>query len=270
MSDRPPPIGRAFGAARAQGRAALIPYFTAGYPSPAVCRDALREAERSGADVVEVGIPFSDPLADGPTIQRSTQAALEQGMTVARVLDLVRDAGLGVPVVLMTYLNPVLAYGVDRFLADAATAGVAGLLCTDLPGGADPAIDRAVAASPLDLIRLVAPTTPDDRLPTALAGGGGFVYFISRLGVTGARPDAPPDLERHVRRLRAATRLPVAVGFGIGTPAQAAQAARWADGVVVGSALVEALGTGGLAAVDRLLSGLRGALQRRDGGDEAA
>lgn len=261
MSDRP--IGRAFAAARAQGRAALIPYFTAGFPSPGVCRDALRAAERSGADIVEVGIPFSDPLADGPTIQRSTQTALEQGMTVAGVLDLVRTAGLRVPVVLMTYLNPVLAYGVERFLADAAAAGVAGLLCTDLPGGADATIDRAVTASSLDLIRLAAPTTSDERLADALAGGGGFVYFISRLGVTGARPDAPPDLERHVRRLRAATRLPVAVGFGIGTPAQAAQAARWADGVVVGSALVEALGSGGLPEAERLLAGLMGALRQR-------
>lgn len=241
----------------------MIPYFTAGYPTTATSREALRSAERAGADIVEIGIPFSDPLADGPTIQRSTQAALEQGMTVAGVLDLVRDAALRVPVVLMTYLNPVLAYGVGRFLTDAAAAGVSGLLCTDLPGGADPEIDRAVAASALDFIRLVAPTTPDERLPGALAGGGGFVYFISRLGVTGARPDAPPDLERHVRRLRAVTRLPIAVGFGIGTPAQAAEAARWADGVVVGSALVEALGTGGLAAAERLVVGLADALRVR-------
>jgi len=263
LSDRPSPIARAFGAARAQGRAALIPYFTAGYPTAPVCRDALRAAARAGADIIEVGIPFSDPLADGPTIQRSTQTALEQGMTVAGVLELVRDAALDRPVVLMTYLNPVLAYGVERFLADAAAAGASGLLCTDLPGGADLALDRAVAASALDLIRLVAPTTPDERLPGALAGGGGFVYFISRLGVTGARPDAPPDLERHIRRLRVVTQLPIAVGFGIGTPAQVAEAARWADGVVVGSALVDALGTGGLAAVERLLAGLSGALQVR-------
>jgi tryptophan synthase alpha chain len=241
----------------------LIPYFTAGYPTTATCREALRMAERTAADVVELGIPFSDPLADGPTIQRSTQAALERGMTVAGVLELVRDTALRVPVVLMTYLNPVLAYGVDRFLVDAAASGVSGLLCTDLPGGADPGLDRAIGASALDLIRLVAPTTPDERLPGALAGGGGFVYFISRLGVTGARPDAPPDLDRHVRRIRAVTRLPIAVGFGIGTPAQAAEAARWADGVVVGSALVEALGTGGLAAAERLLAGLSDALRVR-------
>ena len=266
MSDRPSAITRAFGAARAEGRAALIPYLTAGYPSPAVCRDALRAAERAGADVVEVGVPFSDPLADGPTIQRSTQRALEQGMTVARVLQLVAEASLGVPVVLMTYVNPVLAYGVERFLADAAAAGVSGLLCTDLPGGTDPAFDRAVAASPLDPIRLVAPTTSDERLADATAGGRGFVYLISRLGVTGARPDAPPDLEHHVRRLRSVTRLPVAVGFGIGTPAQAALAARAADGVVVGSALVDALGTEGIPAVQRLIAALRDAARARQAG----
>jgi tryptophan synthase alpha chain len=259
----PRAIARAFGAARAQGRAALIPYFTAGFPTPAACRDALRSAARAGADVIEVGVPFSDPLADGPTIQRSTETALAQGMTVGGVLDLVRDAALDRPVVLMTYLNPVLAYGTERFLRDAAASGASGLLCTDLPGGADPAFDRAVAAGALDLIRLVAPTTPDERLPGALAGGGGFVYFISRLGVTGARPDAPPDLERHVRRLRAVTRLPIAVGFGISTPAQAAEAARWADGVVVGSALVDALGTGGLAAVEAMLGGLSAAVRGR-------
>jgi tryptophan synthase alpha chain len=262
LSDRPS-IARAFAAARAQGRAALIPYFTAGFPTPAGCREALRAAAHAGADLLEVGIPFSDPLADGPIIQRSTQAALAQGMTVAGVLELVQDAALDRPVVLMTYLNPVLAYGVARFLADAAAAGVSGLLCTDLPGGADPGFDRAAAAGALDLIRLIAPTTPDARLPGALAGGGGFVYFISRLGVTGTRPDAPPDLERHIRRLRAVTRLPIAVGFGISTPAQAAEAARWADGVVVGSALVEALGTGGLQAVEALLGGLSGALRVR-------
>jgi tryptophan synthase alpha chain len=244
-------------------RAALIPFVTAGWPTPAACRDALRLAERVGADLVEVGIPFSDPLADGLTIQRATQTVLERGMTVGGVLELVRDAALGVPVVLMTYLNPMLAYGVERFLADAERAGVAGLLCTDLPAGAAPDIEAAVAASDLDLIRLVAPTTSDDRMRTALAEASGFVYLISRLGVTGARADTPSDLEVHLRRVRAVTPLPVVVGFGIGTPGQAAAAARSADGVVVGSALVEALGTGGLPAAERLLTGLVGALQVR-------
>jgi len=157
----------------------------------------------------------------------------------------------------------VLAYGVERFAADARAAGVAGALFTDLPAGAAPDLEHAVATAELDLIRLVAPTTTDERLAVAVAGAGGFIYLISRLGVTGAGPDAPADLDRHVRRLRRVTRLPIAVGFGIGTPAQAAAAARWADGVVVGSALVDALGGGGLVAARRLLEGLAGALATR-------
>ena len=241
----------------------MIPYYTAGYPTREACLDALRAAAAAGADVVEVGIPFSDPLADGPTIQRSTQAALEQGMTVTGVLQLVREAQLSIPVVLMTYVNPVLAYGVERFAADARAAGVAGALFTDLPAGAAPDLERAMAEAGLDVIRLVAPTTTDERLASAVSGAGGFIYLISRLGVTGARPDAPADLDRHVRRLRSVTRLPIAVGFGIGTPAQAAAAARWADGVVVGSALVEALGGGGLAAARQLLESLAGSLATR-------
>jgi tryptophan synthase alpha chain len=163
----------------------------------------------------------------------------------------------------MTYVNPVLAYGVERFAADARAAGVAGALFTDLPAGAAPELERAMTGAGLDVIRLVAPTTTDERLAAAVNGAGGFIYLISRLGVTGARPDAPVDLDRHVRRLRAVTRLPIAVGFGIGTPAQAAAAARWADGVVVGSALVEALGGGGLAAARRLLESLAGSLTAR-------
>ncbi|HEY7685535.1 MAG TPA: tryptophan synthase subunit alpha [Gemmatimonadales bacterium] len=261
MSDRA--IARAFSAARVARRAALIPFFTAGWPTASGCREALRLAERIGAAVVEVGIPFSDPLADGLTIQQASQAVLERGMTVGGVFEIVREAALSVPVVLMTYLNPMLAYGVDRFLADAERAGVAGLLCTDLPAGAAPDIEEAVAASALDLIRLVAPTTPDDRMRMALTGASGFVYLISRLGVTGARADTPPDLERQVRRVRVVTTLPVVVGFGIGTPGQATAAARYADGVVVGSALVEALGAGGLPAAERLLSELVGALRVR-------
>lgn len=241
----------------------MIPYYTAGFPTRDGCLAALASAAADGADVVEVGIPFSDPLADGPTIQRSTQAALEQGMTVAGVLELVRAARLAIPVVLMTYVNPVLAYGVERFARDAKDAGVSGALFTDLPAGTAPELERAVGAAELDLIRLVAPTTTDERLVAAVSGAGGFIYLISRLGVTGARPDAPADLDRQVRRLRAVSRLPIAVGFGISTPAQAAAAAQWADGVVVGSALVDALGGGGVAGARRLLQSLAGALVTR-------
>ena len=235
---------------------ALIPYLTAGFPTSDVSLETLRRVVAAGADFVEVGVPFSDPLADGPTIQRTTQAALEQGMTVARVLELVGKAALEVPVVIMTYLNPVMAYGVERFARDARAAGVAGVILTDLPAGADPAVEQVVRTSALDLIRLVAPTTDDRRLRTALETSTGFVYLISRLGVTGARDTVPSDLEQHVRRIRAVTPLPVAVGFGISTPAQAQAAARHADGVVVGSALMDALATGGVTAAERLVRDL--------------
>jgi len=216
----------------------------------------------AGADFVEVGVPFSDPLADGPTIQRTTQTALEQGMTVARVLDLVRGAAVDVPVIIMTYLNPVLAYGVQRFAKEAHEAGAAGVLLTDLPAGADPAVEKTVTNSSLALIRLVAPTTDAARLKIALAGASGFVYLISRLGVTGARTDVPPDLDAQVQRIRKASspHLPVAVGFGIGTPAQAAAAARSADGVIVGSALMDALAKGGISDMERLTRELAAAV----------
>lgn len=239
---------------------ALIPYLTAGFPTPAVSLDALQRAAAAGADFVEVGVPFSDPLADGPTIQRTTQTALEQGMTLPRVLALIRDAALEVPVIIMTYVNPVLSYGVERFVTEAQAAGAAGVLLTDLPAGADPGVEAAVTNSALSLIRLVAPTTDDRRLASALQGATGFVYLISRLGVTGARDHVPADLEAHVRRVRSVTRLPVAVGFGIGTPAQAAAAARHADGVVVGSALMDALAQGGVAAMARLAGELASAV----------
>lgn len=241
-------------------RRALIPYVTAGFPTPAISRDTLRAVQAAGADFVEVGVPFSDPLADGPTIQRTTQAALEQGMTAAGVLALIREAALAVPVIIMTYLNPVLAYGVERFVADAHAAGAAGLLLTDLPAGADPAVEAVVTRSPLALIRLIAPTTGDSRLAASLAGATGFVYLISRLGVTGAQDQVPPDLEQQVRRVRTATALPVAVGFGIGTPAQAGAAARYANGVVVGSALMDALARGGVGGVERLVRELAAAV----------
>jgi tryptophan synthase alpha chain len=239
---------------------ALIPYLTAGFPTPDVSLEALRCAVRAGADFIEVGVPFSDPLADGPTIQRTTQTALEQGMTLPRVLDLIRDAALAVPVIIMTYLNPVLAYGVERFANDAHAAGAAGVLLTDLPAGADAAVENALTTSALALIRLVAPTTDDARLRAAVANATGFVYLISRLGVTGARANVPADLEAQVCRIRAATRLPVVVGFGIGTPAQAQAAARSADGVVVGSALMDVLAQRGVAAMERLVAELAAAV----------
>ena len=255
-------LAPAWAALRATDRTALIPYLTAGYPSPDASLAALRAAE-DVADILEVGVPFSDPLADGPTIQRSTFEALRQGMTLAGTLALIARAGLTKPVVVFSYLNPILHYGVERFLGDADALGVAGILLTDLPAGSDPAVERAIQASRLDLIRLVAPTTRPDRLAAALEGARGFVYLIARLGVTGATAALAAGLEESIARVRRATSLPVAVGFGISTPAQARAVAGHADGVVVGSALVDVLGTGGVDAAHAFLASLREALDVR-------
>jgi tryptophan synthase alpha chain len=255
------PIAARFRVLRQERRAALIPYFTGGYPAPDACVEALRRAEAAGADLVEVGVPFSDPLADGPTIQRSSQAALEQGVDARAVLDIVRRAALRIPVVVMTYVNPVLAYGVERLITDAHAAGASGLLLTDLPAGADPALERRVRDGPLALIRLVAPTTTRERLEGAVRDATGFVYLISRLGVTGTRPVVPSDLEAQVARVRAATALPVAVGFGLSTAEQAARTARAADAVVVGSAVVESLGSRGPAGAEAVIRELAAAVR---------
>ena len=252
-------ISQTFEARRSEGRAALVPYVTAGYPALGSTVPLLEALASSGGDVLELGIPFSDPLADGPTIQRSSFASLENGTTVHSVLaDLrtfrSRDA---TPVVLFTYLNPVLRYGVDAFLCDAAEAGANGLLLTDLPTGADPELEEKVSESPLDLIRLVAPTTAPNRVPEVAAGGSGFLYYISRTGVTGARSELRDAIGDEVRRVRAAVSLPVAVGFGISTPEQAGGVASVADGVIVGSALIQALSDGGIDAAASFLASLR-------------
>jgi tryptophan synthase alpha chain len=241
---------------RAQGRTALIPYLTAGYPSVDASLDALRAADQV-ADILEVGVPFSDPLADGPTIQRSTFEALRQGMTLAGTLALIERARLRHPVVVFSYLNPILRYGLERFLRDADALGVAGLLLTDLPAGSDPGVEAEVQASPLDLIRLIAPTTRPERLAASVQGAQGFVYLVARLGVTGASAALAEGLEASIGRVRQATPLPVAVGFGISTAAQARTVAGQADGVVVGSALVDALGAHGVAGARSFLVALR-------------
>jgi tryptophan synthase alpha chain len=244
---------------RAAGRTALIPYLTAGYPTADASLEAIR-AVAQDADIIEVGVPFSDPLADGPTIQRSTFEALRQGMTLPGALQLIARADLDRPVVIFSYLNPILRYGLKRFLRDAEALSVAGLLLTDLPAGSDRGVEDAVRASALDLIRLIAPTTRLERLSAAVAGAEGFVYLVARLGVTGASSALAPDLPGTIARLRAATPLPVAVGFGISTPAQAGAVAALAEGVVVGSALVDALGRGGVGAAVAFLRSLREAV----------
>jgi tryptophan synthase alpha chain len=227
---------------RADGGTALIPYLTAGYPSRDASLAAVAMLVEERADIIEVGIPFSDPLADGPIIQRSSFEALRTGMTVRGVLDLVGDARPAVPVILFSYLNPILQYGTERFLDDALAVGCAGLLLTDLPVGGDPELEKVIAAGGLSRIPLVAVTTAPDRITATVQGGDGFVYVISRLGVTGSRTTVSDRLTETVRRVRGATELPIAVGFGVRTGGDAAQVALVADGVVVGSALVERLG----------------------------
>lgn len=252
-------ITRAFDGLRERGRTALVPYLTAGFPDLEASEAALRAADDIG-DILEVGVPFSDPLADGPTIQRSTFQALEQGMTLPGTLELIARCRLRRPVVVFSYLNPILRYGLERFLGDAGNLGVAGLLLTDLPAGSDPEIEDAVGRSPLDLIRLVAPTSRPERVRAALTGAEGFAYLVARLGVTGASTGLAADLAASVARVRAATTLPIAVGFGISSAEQAAAVGRLADGVVVGSALVDALGRGGVPAARRFLEELRAGL----------
>ncbi len=258
-------LSDAFSRRHAAGQAALVPYVTAGHPAPDATVALLRALADAGADVLELGVPFSDPLADGPTIQRSSFKSLSQGTTVSRVLE---DLALfrtthDTPVVLFTYLNPVLRYGLDSFLADATEAGAQGLLLTDLPVGADPELESRFRASALDLIRLIAPTTPPERVPDIAAGGSGFLYYISRTGVTGARTSLRDSLGEEVARIRAAVKLPVAVGFGISTPEQAAAVAHVADGVVVGSALVQTLDEGGVEAGRAFVASLRRGMDAR-------
>jgi tryptophan synthase alpha chain len=195
--------------------------------------------QEGGADIVELGVPFSDPIADGPIIQASSQRALDNGMTYDGVLDLVERAKLEVPVVLFSYLNPVLAAG-DSALTRAAEAGASGILITDIPVGADPEREEWLGNSPLAFIRLVAPTTPRVRMAEIARHGSGFVYLISRLGVTGLQENTAASLPETISRLRSTTDLPICVGFGISTPAQARAVGNLADGVVVGSAIVKA------------------------------
>ncbi len=257
------PIAERFAARRADGRRALVCYVTAGHPTPNASVALVRAVAAAGADVIELGVPFSDPLADGPVIQASSHVALALGMTFDGTLDLARRAAVDVPLVLFSYLNPILAAGPDA-LARAADAGVHGLLVTDLPVGADPAREAAFGAGPLAFVRLVAPTTPAARMAEIARHGRGFVYCISRTGVTGMRHDVPSDLPDTVARLRGATTLPIAVGFGVSTPAQARAVGALADGVVVGSAIVRAA-EDSVEAAAALVASLREALDRPTG-----
>ena len=247
-------------ALKAAGRRALVCYVTAGHPDRDRSIALVRGIAAAGADVIELGVPFSDPVADGPVIQASSQRALELGMTLDGTLGIAADAGVDVPLVLFSYLNPLMAAGPD-VLVRAKAAGISGLLVTDLPVGSDPEREAWLGSGPLSFVRLVAPTTPDARMAEIARHGSGFVYLISRLGVTGERADVPADLPDTVARLRRVCTLPICVGFGVATPDQARAVGAAADGVVVGSALVRAADRSIDEAV-ALVRGMREALDR--------
>ncbi len=244
------------------GRCILVPYLTSGFPSPDATARLMAGLADAGADVIELGVPFSDPLADGPVIQRASQRALEAGGSLEQALDALREfrRRRDTPVVVFSYLNPVLAHGVDAFIADALGAGADGVLLTDLPLGSDPGLESKLEDSDLALVRLIAPTTPPGRAAAVAARSQGFVYYISRTGVTGGETRLRDALSAEVAVLRDAASVPVAVGFGIATPEQAAAVGRVADGVVVGSALVRRLDEAGEDAAVAFVASLRQAL----------
>ncbi len=237
-------IDRRFAQLKTEGRAALVTFLTAGDPDPETSLALLRAIPAAGADVVELGMPFTDPMADGPAIQMSSQRALKAGQTLKKTLAMVRafrQADDATPLVLMGYYNPIYIYGVDRFLRDAKSAGVDGLIVVDLPPEEDEELCLPALKAGMNFIRLATPTTDDKRLPAVLVNTSGFVYYVSITGITGAAMADPAKVTAAVARIKRHTKLPVAVGFGVRTAEQAAVIAAGADGVVVGSALVNAL-----------------------------
>ncbi len=240
-------LGDTFARLRAAGTPGLVTYVTAGDPDLDRTAGILRALDRAGADVLEVGVPFSEPLADGPVIQRATERALAAGSTLPKVLDLLASlrSTLRAPVVVFSYANPILRFGMERFAARAAEAGVDGVLVLDLPIEEAGEFRDLMAARAIDTILLLSPTTSDERLRRAAELGSGFLYAISRLGVTGVRDELADGAEAIVRRIRAVTDMPVALGFGISRPEHVREVGRWADAAVVGSALVNVIAEAG-------------------------
>ncbi len=225
---------------------ALMPYFTLGYPDAETSLACIEACVEAGADLIELGVPFSDPLADGPTIQYSAQRALENGITLARCLEMtteLRRRGVGVPLVLMGYFNPILSYGVLRFVQDASEAGADGFIVPDLPMEEAGEMEAECAARGLALIYMLAPTSTPERIAAVTERARGFIYLVSVTGVTGARDSLPEGLSEFVGRVKRQAKVPIAVGFGISTPEQAAEVARLADGVIIGSAVISMAGS---------------------------
>ena len=267
-------IERRFAMLKAEGQTALVTFVTAGDPDYDTSLKIISGLPGAGADVIEIGMPFSDPMADGPPIQASGLRALKGGQNMKKTLQLVRDfrkTDVDTPIVLMGYYNPIYVYGNERFLDDAVAAGVDGLIVVDVPPEADDELCVPAIARGLNFIRLATPTTDDRRLPAVLTNTSGFVYYVSITGITGAGSAVATDVGRQVARIKKSTDLPIAIGFGVKTPAQAKELASHGDGVVVGSALVnkiaESLDNDGKATgatvsgVLQLVEGLSGALK---------
>jgi len=239
-------ISKRFAVLAREGRAAFIPFVMAGDPGYDASLKLIKALPAAGADLIELGVAFTDPMADGPAIQAAGLRALDAGQTLAKTLNMVRDFRKGdadTPIILMGYFNPFYAYGINQFLRDAKEAGVDGLIVVDLPPEEDDELCLPAKAMGIDFIRLATPTTDDARLPSVATNAAGFVYYVSVAGITGGAKGASGDINQAISRLRAATSLPIAVGFGIKTPDQASEIAKIADAAVVGSALVAEIET---------------------------
>ena len=240
-------IDSTFERLKADNKAAFVSYIMAGDPDYDRSLEVVKGLPGAGVDIIELGLPFTDPMADGPSIQLAGQRALEGGMTLARTLQLARDFRAGdndTPIILMGYYNPIYSMGVDAFLKAAADAGIDGLIVVDLPPEEDDELCLPTVEAGLHFIRLATPTTDDRRLPAVIENTSGFVYYVSITGITGAAEAVAGDVGPEVKRIRDAANLPVCVGFGVKTPERAAEIARVADGVVVGSAIVDQIGDG--------------------------
>jgi tryptophan synthase alpha chain len=255
-------INAVFTQAKAAKRGVFIPYYPIGYPDYATSLDVLRALARAGADIIEVGVPFSDPLADGPTIQAATQKALENGVTVKMCVEAIaqlRAEGIETPMVLMGYLNPFMSYGLDNLITDAQRIGIDGFIIPDMPADEAGDFQTRIDEAGLGIAHFLAPTSSPDRIRLAAEYSRGYIYLVSVTGVTGSRESLPSDILKNIANIRTVTQKPIAVGFGIGTPEAAANIAKSADGIIVGSALVKAGGQS-VEAVYELASGIRQAL----------
>lgn len=256
-------IGPCFEALRQANRRALLMYLTVGYPHRDSALDLIPAIVEGGADMIELGVPFSDPLADGATVQRASEQALRNGVNVARCIQTVRslrERGIAVPIVFMGYYNPMLQYGIERFCADAQAAGVDGLIVPDLPPEESDDLQAACARHDIDLVYFLAPTSTDERMREVAARASGFIYCVSLTGVTGSRTVIASQLTTFLERARAITDVPLAVGFGITEPQHAQEVAEIADGVIVGSALlniVERAAEGGVEEVRAFVAAMR-------------